>query len=67
MSDTFRKEYRPLKQENSDLIHEIKMQAENVEYQMRKIESREMTIALTNLEQSIMWATKAVVLHDERY
>lgn len=65
MSDTFRKQYRPLTEENANLINNIKLQAEELERLMVTIKSREMSLALTNLETSIMWATKAVVLNDE--
>ena len=54
MTDTFRKEYRPLKPETSDLIIKIKEAAEVME----------MSLAMTNLEQCIMWSTKAIVLND---
>lgn len=64
--DTFRKEYRPLKKENSDLILLIKSKAEELEELFSHVKSREMSLALTNLEQCTMWATKAVVLDDEK-
>ena len=66
MSDTFRKEYRPLSVNGQSLIQKIKMQAEDVEHYMRTVQNREMSLAITNLEQAIMWATKAIVLADER-
>lgn len=66
MSDTFRKVYRPLRKENSDLILKIKLHAEQIEDLLRIIQSREMSLAITNLEQCTMWATKAIVLNDER-
>jgi hypothetical protein len=65
MSDTFRKQYRPLSPDRAELIARIKDRAEEVERLMLQIRSREMSLALTNLEQAIMWATKAVVLDDE--
>lgn len=64
--DTFRKVYRPLRQENTDLILDIKNKAEEIEILLRKVGSREMSLAITNLEQCTMWATKAIVLDDER-
>ena len=66
MSDTFKKEYKKLSDESSQLIIEIKEACEKVEALMRKISSREMSLALTNLEQASMWGTKAVVLNDEK-
>ena len=64
MTDTFRKVYKPLKEENSQKIVAIKEAFEKVEEFMLTVKSREMSLALTNLEQASMWATKAVVLDD---
>lgn len=64
--DTFRKVYRPLKEENTVLIQAIKTKCDELEELMDKIASREMSLAKTNLEQASMWATKAVVLDDEK-
>jgi hypothetical protein len=66
MSDTFRKEYRSLSPENASRIQSIKLQADHIEVAMSKVKSREMSLAITNLEQSIMWAVKAIVLDDEK-
>lgn len=64
MSDVFRKVYHTLKPENTQKIHDMKCQAEKL-YNLMDIASREMSLAKTNLEQAMMWATKAVVLDDE--
>ena len=66
MTDTFRKEYRKLKEESSALILKIKLHAELLEELLITVKSREMSLAMTNLEQCIMWATKAVVLDNEK-
>jgi hypothetical protein len=66
MTDTFRKVYKTLKQENTDLILSIKNKAEELEVLLKTVSSREMSLALTNLEQSMMWATIAIVLSDEK-
>lgn len=66
MSDTFRKVYRPLKEVNTALIQAAKEKAEELEQLMLNVKSREMSLALTNLEQAMMWCTKAIVLHDEK-
>lgn len=66
MTDTFRKVYKPLTEENQKLIRDIKELAEAMEYLMKKVSSREMSLAMTNLEQCTMWATKAIVLDDEK-
>lgn len=66
MSDTFRKVYKPLNERNAQLVTAIKQKAEELEALMLLVKSREMSLALTNLEQSTMWATKAIVLEDEK-
>ena len=67
MPDTFRKTYVKLSDENTNLIRRIKATAEVLEELFLEIESsREMSLAKTNLEQSIMWATKAIVLFNEK-
>lgn len=62
--DTFRKVYKPLSDGNSKLIILIKEKAEEMEALMGFVKSREMSLAMTNLEQCTMWATKAIVLDD---
>lgn len=59
MSDTFRKTYNSLHLKHGFEL-EIKKVAETLEGYFKQIPSREMSLALTNLEQSIMWATKAI-------
>ncbi len=66
MTDTFRKVYKPLTPENQGLIIAIKEAAEYLESLMQSIQSREMSLAMTNLEQCTMWAAKAIVLNDEK-
>lgn len=66
MTDTFRKVYKQLSVESSALIVAVKEKAEEMEALMSQIKSREMSLAMTNLEQSTMWATKAIVLNDEK-
>lgn len=64
--DTFRKVYSVLKSETSDLILAIKTKGEELEDLMSKVNNREMSLAKTNLEQAIMWSTKAVILDNEK-
>lgn len=66
MTDTFRKVYKPMSEENAKLIVDIKEACEVVEALFLRIKNREMSLALTNLEQASMWATKAVVLSAEK-
>ena len=66
VKDPFRKVFMPLSDESNNLIFDMKSKAEELLSLYGKIKSREMSLAITNLEQASMWATKAVVLHDER-
>lgn len=60
MSDTFRKEYNSCAKLHGYQM-EIKEIAEKLEAKYKAIgQSREISLAMTNLEQSIMWATKAI-------
>lgn len=58
--DTFRKNYTALSDDVKKDILEIKARAEGLEKMYTKTHSREMSLALTNLEQSVFWATKAL-------
>lgn len=66
--DTFRKEYKPLSDEQKAQMNAIKDKAvlvldamnEAVPDGERSERSRCMAIARTNLEQAIMWAVKGV-------
>lgn len=66
MSDTFRKVYKVLSDEQKAHIENIKDKAEELEKAFREsglkdsIDNRRMALAYTNLEQSIMWAIKAI-------
>jgi hypothetical protein len=66
MQDKFRKVYKKLHEENSKLITEMKEIAEKLDSNFDYVKSREMSLAVTNLEQAMMWATKAIVLEDEK-
>lgn len=66
--DTFRKEYTPLDEEQKQQMAAIKDKAQElldlfnqaVPQEERSERSRCMAVARTNLEQTIMWAVKAV-------
>ena len=68
MSDTFRKEYKPLTDQQKSWMGEVKDKAEalltamnsGMEPDERSDRAREMAVAKTNLEQSVMWAVKAI-------
>ena len=48
--------------ETKETIFKMKEKAEELKVFFDKISNREMSIAQTNLEQAMMWATKAHVL-----
>ena len=65
MIDTFRKEYRQLSDDEKAYISKFKEQAEILYTQFEDAifldpDPRMMALAKTNLEQSIMWAIKAI-------
>lgn len=63
MTDTFRKQYSN-NEELKEFADEIKSLAEGLEAHINLIgRSREVSLALTNLEQAVMWATKAIYVH----
>lgn len=66
MSDTFRKIHTKVSPESMFLIDQLKTGAEALEGLMANIKSREMSLAMTNLEQAIMWAVKAVYIESEK-
>lgn len=66
---TFRQEYKPLNERQKELIKSIKDNAELLEDDFKAaIDSdryaltcgREIALALTNLEQAVMWAVKGI-------
>ncbi len=68
MSDTFRKEYKPLTDEQKTQMADVKAAADNLLDIMNQIvpgeerseRSRCLAIARTNLEQAVMWAVKGI-------
>jgi hypothetical protein len=66
MTNTFRKEYKPLIEEQIEDCKRIKDHAQNLLDQLDRtgvnysIDDRAMALAKTNLEQAIMWAIKAI-------
>jgi hypothetical protein len=60
-TDTFRKVYTEVSQANKDQIAIVKDFAQQLESSFACIPaSREMSIARTKLEESVMWAVKAL-------
>lgn len=61
-TDTFKKVYTVMPEEIKQAIFDMKTKAEELQSMFYdKINNREMSIAKTNLEQAMMWATKAYV------
>ncbi len=48
------------------LLMKIKKSVQKLDTYFKAVNNREMMIALTNLEQANMWATKAIIVEDER-
>jgi hypothetical protein len=62
MADTFRKTYRPLSNDEKLSLDWIKIAAENM---LANLEAhcrapRELALAKTKLEESVMWAVKGI-------
>jgi hypothetical protein len=66
MSDTFKKVYTVMPDEIKETIFNMKSKAEELKQFFDKIHNREMSIAQTNLEQTMMWATKAWVNYGDK-
>lgn len=64
MSDTFRKEYKPLSEAQKMQMEAVKSIAEMLEKAINESitpnNGREMAVAKTQLETAIMWAIKGV-------
>lgn len=66
--DTFRKVYTPIDDQQKAEVQAIKEKAEELEELFGKSMQREprlMAVAKTNLEQSVMWAVKAVTTENK--
>ena len=66
VTDTFRKEYKPLSDETKLIVSHIKDKAEELLASFEagsvnaSIDMRAMALAKTNLEQAVMWAIKSI-------
>lgn len=58
--DVFRTGYRGLKSDEIELMNAIKAKASDLHALMELKPGREMSVAKTNLEQSVMWAVKGI-------
>lgn len=59
--DTFKRVYTVMPDEIKQAIFDMKSKAKELKDFYDKVDNREMSIAKTNLEQAMMWATKAWV------
>lgn len=66
MKDTFKKVYTEMPEDIKETIFEMKSKAEELYKFFDEIENREMSIAKMNLEQAMMWATKALVIEGDK-
>lgn len=61
MADVFRKQYRQLSELERAMLDDMKCEAEVLYQKIKSIgTSRETSLALTKLEESVMWATKSI-------
>ena len=66
MTDTFRKEYKPLIEDQKNDIERIKDIAESLLTQFKlsgmnySVDQRMMALAKTNLEMAVMWVIKSI-------
>ena len=66
MTDTFRKEHNSCHKLHL-FSQELKSIAEQLETKFKEIgQSREISLAMTNLEQSVMWAVKALYIFADK-
>ena len=68
MLDTFIKDYWQLPESDTQKIRDLKDKAQELFNMMEltQVKSREMSLAITNLEQAMMWCTKAIVLQTKK-
>lgn len=66
MTDTFKKVYTPMPDDIKQAIFDMKSKAEELKAFFDNVMNREMSVAQTNLEQAMMWATKAYVIMGDK-
>lgn len=60
-ADTFRKSYRELSEEEKNLLNAIKSAADDLLTHVEKApDGRSKSLAITKLEESVMWAVKGI-------
>lgn len=58
MADRFRKRYVTLSASNTEIVERIKDYAGFLAVDFESAQSRELSLALTKLEEAVFWATK---------
>ena len=66
MPDVFKKVYTVMPDEITKSIFDMKSKAEELKQFFDQINNREMSIAQTQLENALMWATKAYVIEGDK-
>lgn len=61
MKDIFMKDFVTMDAAHVRMCSEVKQKAEELYKLLDTINNREMSLAKTNLEQALMWSTKAIV------
>jgi hypothetical protein len=59
-NDVFRKNYTPVTEENKERISHLKTLADQLYVVLNTIPNREGALSRTKLEESVMWAVKAL-------
>lgn len=60
-NDIFRQQYRPLTGDEQEYIRQVKARAEALRMAIASVPpSREQSLAITNLQQAVFWATAGV-------
>jgi hypothetical protein len=59
-TNTFRTTYRELAADEKADMEAVKVKAEEIEAIIQKRQGRQSALALTNLEQAVMWAVKQI-------
>ena len=62
LREIFRPKYRELKQNEKEQIDRIKSKAADLAAEFYPTDTREKSIALTKLEEAVMWAVKGITL-----
>ena len=65
MTDTFSINTVEITHKGEDVILTIRRKARELESLINQVKCREASLAMTNLEQAVMWSVKAIVISEE--